>query len=71
MKSIRLLHTSLLGLLGGVLGWTLLQSGFKIFDALDTKYFSELNSNSLSEFNYEGVNWTWTGFGYAGKSFNN
>ena len=55
MKSIRLLHTSFLGLLGGVLGWTLLQIGFNIFDALSTKYFSELNSNSLSEFNYEGV----------------
>jgi hypothetical protein len=55
VKSIRLLHTSLLGLLGGVLGWTLLLSGFNIFDALSTKYFSELNSNSLSEFNYEGV----------------
>ena len=55
MKSIRLLHTSLLGLLGGVLGWTLLQSGFNIFDALSTKYFLDLNSNSLNEFNYEGV----------------
>ena len=55
MKSIRLLHTSLLGLLGGVLGWTLLQSGFNIFGALSTKYFSELNSNSLGGFNYEGV----------------
>ena len=55
MKSIRLLHTSLLGLLGGVLGWTLLQSGFNIFDALSLIDFSELNSNSLSEFNYEGA----------------
>ena len=55
MKSLRLLHTSLLGLLGGVLGWTLLQSGFNIFDALSLIDFSELNSNSLSEFNYEGA----------------
>ena len=55
MKSIRLLHTSLLGLLGGVLGWSLLQSGFNIFDALSTKVFPELNSNWINEFNYEGA----------------
>ena len=55
MKSKRLLHTSLLGLLGGVLGWTLLQSGFNIFDALSTKVFTELNSNWINEFNYEGA----------------
>ena len=30
-------------------------SGFNIFDALSTKFSSELNSNWLSEFNYEGV----------------
>ena len=55
MKSIRLLHTSLLGLLGGVLGWSLLQSGFNIFDSLSTKVFPELNSNWINEFNYEGA----------------
>ena len=55
MKSIRLLHTSLLGLLGGVLGWSLLQSGYNIFDALSTKVFPELNSNWINEFNYEGA----------------
>ena len=55
MKSIRLLHTSFLGLLGGVLGWSFLQSGFKIFDALSTKVFSELNSNWINELNYEGA----------------
>tara|TARA_B100000945_G_scaffold224464_1_gene181474 strand:- start:165 stop:1040 length:876 start_codon:yes stop_codon:yes gene_type:complete len=54
VKSIRLLHTSLLGLLGGVLGWSLLQSGFNIFAALTTKGFSELNSNWIYDFNYEG-----------------
>ena len=55
MKSIRLLHTSLLGLLAGVLGWSFLQSGFKLFDALSTKVFSELNSNLINELNYEGA----------------
>ena len=55
MKSIRLLHTSLLGLLSGVLGWSILQSGFNIFDALSTQVFSELNSNWINEFNYEGA----------------
>ena len=55
MKSIRLLHTSLLGLVGGFLGWTLLQSGFNIFDSLSTKPFPELNSNWFIEFNYEGA----------------
>ena len=49
------MHTSLLGLLGGVLGWSLLQSGFNIFDALFTKVFPELNSNWINEFNYEGA----------------
>ena len=55
MKFIRLLHTSLLGLLGGVLGWSILQIGFKIFDALSDKVFTELNSNWINEFNYEGA----------------
>ena len=54
MKSIRLLHTSFLGILGGVLGWSFLQSGFKVFDALSTKVFSELNSTSINWLNYEG-----------------
>ena len=54
MKSIRLLHTSILGIIGGILGWALLQSGFNIFGALTTGLFSELNSNWIFEFNYEG-----------------
>ena len=47
MKSIRLLHTSLLGLLGGILGWSLLQSGFNLFDALYTKVFPGLVKPTL------------------------
>ena len=55
MKFLRLFHTSLLGLLGGFLGWTLLQSGFNIFEVLSKKVFFELNSHLIYEFNYEGA----------------
>ena len=53
MKSIRLLHTSLLGLLGGVLGWTLLLSGFNIFDALSTMVIQDRMVNILGWYDNE------------------
>ena len=55
MKSLRILHTSFLGLLAGVLGWSLLQFGFNIFDTFSTNVSPELNSNFINEFSYEGA----------------
>ena len=55
MKTIRLLHTSILGLLGGVVGWTLLQSGFNISVALSTTVFPEYNFFLFNKINYEGA----------------
>jgi len=43
MKSTRSLHNAVLGLLGGLASWTLMQSGFHAFDALSVTGLSGLN----------------------------
>ena len=55
MKSTRSLHNAVLGLLGGLASWTLMQSGFHAFDALSVTGLSGLNIIWLNKFIFEGA----------------
>jgi len=55
MKSTRSFHNAMLGLLGGLTSWTLMQSGFHAFDALSVTGLSELKIIWLNKFIYEGA----------------
>ena len=55
MKSIRTLYYSTIGLLGGLCGWALMQSGFHVFDALSAAGIPGLNIVRLNKFIYEGA----------------
>ena len=55
MKSTLTLYYSTLGLLGGLCGWTLMQSGFHVFDALSLSGITGLNIVWLNKFIYEGA----------------
>ena len=56
MKSTRSLHNAVLGLLGGLASWTLMQSGFHAFDTLSvTGGLSGLNILWLNKFIFEGA----------------
>ena len=52
---MRTLFCSVLGLLGGLIGWVLMQSGFHVFDALSTTEIAGMNSIKLNSFIYEGA----------------
>jgi len=54
MKSTRVMHIVVLGLLGGLSGWTLMQSGFHVLDALTVIGLPSLNTALLNKFIYEG-----------------
>jgi hypothetical protein len=55
MKSMRTLYYSMLGLLGGLFSWALIQSGFHVFDALSTTGFVGMDTAWLNNFIYEGA----------------
>ena len=60
MKSARPYYYSILGLLGSLCGWTLMQSGFHIFDAISLSGVNGLDVVLLNKFIFEGA---FIGFG--------
>ena len=55
MKSIRVLYFASIGLLSGLFGWTLMQSGFHFFDALSSSGITTRNMVWLNRFIFEGA----------------
>ena len=55
MISTRIIHNAVLGLLGGLASWALIQSGFHAFDTLSVTTLSGLNFFWLNKFIYEGA----------------
>ena len=54
MKSMRVMYLASIGLLSGLFGWTLMQSGFHFFDTLYSSGITTLNVVWLNRFIYEG-----------------
>ena len=55
MKSIRSLYFSTLGLLGGVVSWAIMQSGFHVIDALSKTDLSVTENILSKNFFLEGI----------------
>ncbi|MBC8258838.1 MAG: hypothetical protein H8E38_07475 [SAR324 cluster bacterium] len=52
---MRILHSSLLGLIGGLCSWGFLQIGFHVFETFSITVLSEFNIGQLNKFIYEGT----------------